>query len=119
MPVVHGLPRPERRRHIPPRDTTPGPPEHPVEHHAVIGPPPTPTRSLTGQQRFQPRPFLVGQIMTMQHETDLPHPALMIRGTRSSPAGGPYGLHQRRRAPRAAARGRPTPPHQPPAPPGV
>src|SRR4051795_4210421 len=85
MPVVHGLPRPERRRHIPPRDTTPGPPEHPVEHHAVIGPPPTPTRSLTGQQRFQPRPFLVGQIMTMQHETDLPHPALMIRGTRSSP----------------------------------
>src|SRR4051812_24187335 len=86
MPVVHGLPRPERRRHIPPRDNTPGPPEHPVEHHAVIGPPPTPTRSLTGQQRFQPRPFLVGQIMTMQHETDLPHPALMIRGTRSRPS---------------------------------
>jgi hypothetical protein len=23
--------------------------------------------------------------MTMQHETDLPHPALMIRGTRSNP----------------------------------
>jgi hypothetical protein len=85
MPVSDGLPMPERRRHVPPRDTTPGPPQHPVEHHPVIRPPPTPTRSLIGQQRFQPGPFLIGQIMTMQHEKDLPHPTLMIRGTRSNP----------------------------------
>ena len=85
MPVVDGLPRPERGRHVPPRDATPGPPEHPVEHHAVISPPPTPARSLIGKQRFQPGPFLVGQIMAMQHEKDLPHPAVMIRGTRSNP----------------------------------
>src|ERR1700710_1982799 len=85
MPVVDGLPRPERRRHVPPRDTTSGSPEHPVEHHAVIRPPPTPTRSLIGQQRFQPGPFLVSQVMTVQHEKALPHPALMIRGTRSKP----------------------------------
>src|SRR6201989_2001186 len=84
MPGVDGLPRPARRRHVPPRDTTAGPPEHPVEHHAVISPPPTPTRRLIGQQRFQPGPFLVGQIVTMQHEKDLPYPALMIRGTRSN-----------------------------------
>ena len=49
----------------------------------MISPPPTPTRSLIGQQRFQPGPFLVGQVMAMQHEKDLPHPAVMIRGTRS------------------------------------
>lgn len=28
-------------------------------------------------------PFLVGQIMAMQHQNDLPHPVLKIRGTRS------------------------------------
>ena len=51
----------------------------------MISPPPTPTRSLIGQQWFQPRPFLVGQIVTMQHEKDLPYPAFMIHGTRSNP----------------------------------
>src|SRR3954466_1683217 len=83
MPVVDGLPRPERRRHIPPRHTTPRPPEHPVEHRAVVAPPPTPTRGLIRQQRLQPSPLLIGQVMTMQHTKDLPHPALKIRGTRS------------------------------------
>ena len=85
MPVVDGLPASERRRHIPPRDTTTGPPEHPVEHRAVIGPPPTATRGLVGQQRFQTSPFRIGQIVSMQHPPGLPHPALKIRGTRSSP----------------------------------
>src|SRR3954454_7909645 len=84
MPVRDGLPASERRRHIPPRDTTTGPPEHPVEHRAVIGPPPTTTRDLVGQQRFQTSPFHIGQIVSMQHPPGLPHPALKIRGTRSS-----------------------------------
>ena len=84
MPVVDGLPASERRRHIPPRDTTTGPPEHPVEHRAVIGPPATATRDLVGQQRFQTSPFRIGQIVSMQHPPGLPHPALKIRGTRSS-----------------------------------
>ena len=61
MPVVDGLPASERRRHIPPRDTTTGPPEHPVKHRAVIGPPATATRDLVGQQRFQTSPFRIGQ----------------------------------------------------------
>src|SRR4051794_2284608 len=87
MPVVDGLPTPERCRHVPPRDTTAGPPEHPVEHCAVIRPPPTATRGLVRQQRLQTGPLLVGQIMKMQHQKDLPHPALKIRGTRSSPVG--------------------------------
>src|SRR3954463_15731270 len=84
MPVVDGLPTPERGRHVPPRNATAGPPEHPVEDRAVIGPPPTATRDLVRQQRLQPGPFLVGQIMTMQHQKDLLHPALKIRGTRSN-----------------------------------
>ena len=50
----------------------------------MIGPPPTATRGLVGQQRFQTSPFLVGQIMSMQHPPGLPHPALKIRGTRSN-----------------------------------
>jgi hypothetical protein len=85
MPVRDGLPASERGRHVPPRNATTGPPEHPVEDRAVIGPPPTATRDLVRQQRLQPGPFLVGQIMTMQHQKDLLHPALKIRGTRSSP----------------------------------
>src|SRR3954467_12535271 len=86
MPVRDGLPASERGRHIPPRDTTAGPPEHPVEHRAVIGPPPTTTRDLVGQQRLHPGPFRIGQIVSMQHPPGLPHPALKIRGTRSSGA---------------------------------
>src|SRR3954470_8070036 len=85
MPVRDGLPASERWRHIPPRDTTTGPPEHPVEHRAVIGPPPTTTRDLVGQQRFQTSPFRIGQIVSMQHPPGLPHPALKISGTRSRP----------------------------------
>src|SRR5215213_1230585 len=89
MPVRDGLPASERGRHIPPRDTTTGPPEHPVEHRAVIGPPPTTTRDLVGQQRFETNPFRIGQIVSMQHPPGLPHPALKIRGTRSSGADAP------------------------------
>jgi len=51
----------------------------------VIDPPPTTTRDLVGQQRFQTSPFRIGQIVSMQHPPGLPHPALKIRGTRSRP----------------------------------
>src|ERR687889_269264 len=85
MPVRDGLPVSERRRHVPPRNTTTGPPKHPIEHRTVIGPPSTPTRGLVGQQRLHPGPLRIGQIVSMQHPPGLPHPALKIRGTRSSP----------------------------------
>jgi hypothetical protein len=55
----------------------------------VIGPAPTPLRFLTGQQRLQPGPFLVGQIMTIEHADGLPHPLIKIRGTRSDMEGVP------------------------------
>ena len=40
-------------------------------------------------------------------------------GARTGPADGPHGLHQGRRAPRTAARGRRAPPHEPETPPGL
>src|SRR3954447_22809652 len=84
MPVREGLPASERWRHVPPRDTTTGSPEHPVEYRAVIGPPATATRDLVRQQRLKASPLRIGQIVSMQHPPGLPHPALKIRGTRSS-----------------------------------
>src|SRR3954454_25198202 len=89
MPVREGLPASERWRHIPPRDTTTGSREHPVEYRAVIGPPANATRDLVGQQRFQARPLRNGQIVSMQHPPGLPHPALKIHGTRSSVSDAP------------------------------
>jgi hypothetical protein len=49
----------------------------------VIGPTTTPPRASVGQQRLQPSPFLIGQIMAIQHDQDLPHPKAAIHGTRS------------------------------------
>src|SRR3954452_11158130 len=89
MPVVDGLPASERGRYIPPWDTTAGPPEHPVQNRAVIGPPPTPTRGLAVQQRLPTRPLHIGQIVSIQPPPGLPHPSHKIRGTRSSPEGRP------------------------------
>src|ERR671921_2976054 len=84
MPVVDGLPMSVNRWHVPPRQAALGPPEHTVDHHSVIGPPATPARALVGQQRLQPGPLRVGQIMTIEHQLGLPHLAFKIRGTRSS-----------------------------------
>lgn len=63
---------------------SPTPPEHPVDHHPVIGPPPTPTRRAIRQQRLQPSPFLISQIMTIKHTDDLPEPRQKIHETRPS-----------------------------------
>src|SRR5215203_3072954 len=89
MPVVDGLPVPVVRWHVAPRKPAAGPPEHPVDHRPVIGPTTTPLRLLAGQQRFQPGPFLIGQIVTIEHADGLPHPPFKIRGTRSSGADAP------------------------------
>src|SRR6185436_14046795 len=88
MPVVDGLPRTVIRGYVAPRQSAAGPPEHAVDHGAVIGPPATPLRLLAGQQRLQPGPFLVGQIVSIEHADGLPHPPVKIRGTRSSASAG-------------------------------
>jgi hypothetical protein len=41
----------------------------------VIGPPATPLRGLVRQKWFQPRPFLIGQIMAIEHEVGQQQPA--------------------------------------------
>ena len=84
MPVVDRLPVPVIGREIPPRRPAPRPPDHPVDHQPVIGPTTTPPRASVGQQRLQSSPFLIGQIMAIQHDQDLPHPKATIHGTRSS-----------------------------------
>ena len=84
MPVVDGLPRSVVRGHVTPRQPASSPPEHSVDHRAVIGPSTTPLRGLIGQQRLQPSPFLIGQIVTIEHADGLPHPPVKIHGTRSS-----------------------------------
>src|SRR5215218_2786434 len=84
MPVVDGLPVPVVRWHVAPRKPAPGPPQHPVDYRAVIGPPATALRGLIGQQWLQPGPLLIGQIVTIEHADGLPHPPFKIRGTRSN-----------------------------------
>ncbi len=88
MPVVDGLPVPVLGRHVPPRHPTAGSPQHAVDHGPVIGPPSPPASCLAGQQRLQPSPFLVGQIVAIKHGSGLPHPRATICGTRPSPGAG-------------------------------
>src|SRR4029079_16962206 len=107
MPVVDGLPMPVVRGHVAPGQPAAGSPEHSVDHGAVIGPAPTPLRFLTGQQRLQPGPFLVGQIMTIEHETVLPRPLIKIRGTRSSRSTDPATADETRRPRRTGSTHRP------------
>src|SRR3954466_6393660 len=91
MPVVDGLPVPVVRWHVAPRQPAAGPPEHPVDHRPVVGPTTTPLRLLAGQQRLQPGPFLIGQIVSIEHPLGLPHPLIKIRGTRSPRVGSGSG----------------------------
>ena len=84
MPVVDRFPMPVVRRYVTPRQPAAGPPEHPVDHRAVIGPTATPLWLRAGQQGLQPSPFLIGQIVSIQHADGLPQPPVKIRGTRSS-----------------------------------
>lgn len=42
-------------------------------------------RPAIGQQRLQPSPFLISQIMTIKHPDDLPDPRQEIHGTRPNP----------------------------------
>src|ERR687889_630521 len=114
MPVVDGLPMSVNRWHVPPWQAAPGPPEHTVDHHSVIGPPATPARALVGQQRLQPGPLRVGQIMTIEHQLGLPHLAFKIRGTRSR--GGVAAALTRRRPRERGGRRSPPAPRPRPAP---
>src|SRR5450631_3495779 len=87
MPVIDGLPVPEALRQVPPRAARPGTEEDPVDHRPVIGPPAA-LPGIGGQERPQPLPLLISQVMAFQslkHRTDLQHQASKIHGTRPRP----------------------------------
>jgi len=93
MPVIDGLPVPEALRQVPPRAARPGTEEDPVDHRPVIGPPAA-LPGIGGQERPQPLPLLISQVMAFQslkHRTDLQHQASKIHGTRPSSAHGNVG----------------------------
>src|SRR6266576_149236 len=88
MPVVHGLPVPVLSGQVTPRAPRPGAEEDPVDHRAVVVPPMPPPR-VSRQQRPQPRPLLITQIMPIQpiisHSTISAETATKIYETRPSP----------------------------------
>ena len=84
MPVVDRLPTPVLGGQIPPRQPAAGPPEHPVENLPMVSPLPATARRAVRQQRLQPSPLLIGQIVTIKHQRGLQPPAEPIHGTRSS-----------------------------------
>jgi len=65
MPVIDGLPVPVLRGQVTPRAARPAPEQDPVDHHAVVIPAATLPR-VRRQQRLQPRPLLIAQIMPIQ-----------------------------------------------------
>ena len=81
--------------------TPPGPVEDPVDHQPVIIPP-VPLPRMTRQQRLQPHPLRIGQIMPFQpviiHGAIQPKRPMKIYGTR--PSRGPWPGASRRRVPR-------------------
>src|SRR6516225_10503060 len=89
MPVIDGLPVPEPLRQVPPRVARTGPVEDPVDHQPVIIPP-VPLPRMPRQQRLQPRPFRITEVMPPQpfliHGAIKAETTYTIYGTRPSPA---------------------------------
>src|SRR6516162_1842188 len=65
MPVIDRLPVAEAFRQVAPRAPGPGPEEDPVDHQPVIIPP-VPLPRMPRQQRLQPRPFHITEVMPPQ-----------------------------------------------------
>jgi len=75
MPVIDGLPVPKPLRQIPPWAAHPGPEQNPINHQPVIIPP-VPLPRMSRQQRLQPCPLRIAQVMPLQpviiHRTSQP-----------------------------------------------
>ena len=109
MPSIDGFPVPVAGRKITPGSASPGPPQHAVDDQPVIHPPAATPRRPIRQQRLQPHPFPIGQIMTIKHDKVLPAHPLKIHETRPSPAGTHRAPPDRRCAP---TKQRPFPPRR-------
>jgi len=87
VPVIDRLPVPEPPGQIPPRAPRPGPEENPVQDQPVIIPPMSLPR-MGRQQRFQPRPLRITEVMPLQpvhiHGVIQAETTTKIYGTRSS-----------------------------------
>src|SRR3954466_1237554 len=90
MPPVQGPEVPVAGWNTPPRRSRPGPPQDPVDHLPVIVPPTSPTRRPVRQQRLQPRPPCISQIVSIEHKTGLPRRPVKIGETRPSSTGVSY-----------------------------
>src|SRR3954462_10235559 len=84
MPPVQGSEVPGAGRNIPPWRPGPGPPQDPVDPLRVIVPTPAAARRRVRQQRLQPDPLRISQIMTIEHRPGLPNPPAQIGETRPS-----------------------------------
>jgi hypothetical protein len=93
-------------RQVTPGRPGPDPPKHSIEDQPVVRPAATSTRTPVGQQRLQPGPFPVGQVMAIKHEEDLPHPLTVIHGTRPSVAGDGVGWNDTSTKPASASQAR-------------
>src|SRR3954468_22618053 len=82
MPPVQGSEVPVAGRNIPPWRPGPGPPQDPVDHLPVIVPPAPAARRPVRQQRLQPDPLRISQVMTIEHRPALPNPPAKIGETR-------------------------------------
>src|SRR3954470_2908246 len=88
MPPVQGSAVPVAGRNTPPWRPGPGPPQDPVDHLPVIVPTAAAARRPVRQQRLQPDPLRISQIVTIEHRPGLPNPPAQIGETRPRPPGG-------------------------------
>src|SRR3954463_6132672 len=84
MPPVQRSEVPVAGRNIPPWRPGPGPPQDPADHLPVIVPPAPAARRPVRQQRLQPDPLRISQIVTIEHRPGLPNPPAKIGETRPS-----------------------------------
>src|SRR3954453_12070564 len=84
MPPMQRSEVPVAGRNVPPWRPRPGPPQDSVDHLPVIVPPASAARRPVRQQRLQPGPLRVGQIVTIAPGPGLAAPPVKIGETHPS-----------------------------------
>src|SRR5207342_852182 len=89
MPLPQGLPRPELRRHIPPRRPRAEPPRDRLQHLPVITPPPPPPSHIRGQHRLDQLPQLIRDHARSDHSPIIGEAVPNLWETRPRPISAP------------------------------
>jgi hypothetical protein len=119
MPMVDGLPVPVVTMQIPPRTAGTSPPQHPIDHRSMIGPPPTAhPGAASGQATTVPAAPTLPQSNHGDRapRRDLPHPTRKIHGTRPNASPAPTAINSPTNACATHCshpRPQPTPAHRP------